>query len=128
MSELLYAGKTLTEIAGYTPWVRMALFAPRDKHGRLRREDKGLPEGVEVDDNGYRVVGEGSSKRTTMAQAIKRAWRRHGMTKQQVEEAWARYKEANPDMGRGGSREGRRAADKRQTNGSKKVTYIEVKE
>ena len=119
----MYAGKTLAEIAGYTPWVRVALFMPRDKHGVLKRS-KGLPEGVEVDERGFRVVGEGSSRRTTMEQAVKRSWRKQGMSKQAVEETWQRYREANPEMGRGGRREGK-GAKGRQQNPPGKVHYVQ---
>ena len=86
-----------------------------------------LPEGVEVDERGFRVVGEGSSKRSTLAAAVKRAWRRQGMTKAQVEETWTRYKEANPEMGRGGGHRGGGASRQRQQANppaGRKVVYV----
>ncbi len=103
MSELLYGGKTMDYIAGITPWhLHGVLCLPRDEHGRLRRSDPDLPPWVKVDQNGRRIID--AKSRTTLEQAFKRVNQNRGMSTEQVDEAWAKYRADNPNMGRGGGR------------------------
>lgn len=88
----------MAEVAGYTQWQRMGvIYLRRDKYGRLVRKDKDLPPEIGVDENGMRVL---TGKPISMEQAFKRVNRMRGLTKAQVDEAWEKYKEANPKMGK----------------------------
>ena len=100
VSELLHNGWRVCDIADLTPYVRMCLFLPRDKHGRLKRRDESLPPWVHVDDDGFRVIGPGSRK--SFERVFKEINLERGLSKERVEEGWAKYREANPKMGRGG--------------------------
>lgn len=94
----MYAGKTLSEIAGYTQWQRIGvIYLRRNKYGRLVRRDTLLPPEIGVDENGMRVI---TGKPISLEKAFKMANRERGLRKQQVDEAWEAYKEANPKMGK----------------------------
>ncbi len=105
VSELFQANWRMADIASLTPWIRRALFLPRDKYGRLKREDPDLPPGVEVDDDGKRVI---KGKRATLAQVFKQVNLERGLSLDQIKDAWAKFREQNPDMGKGGKRERRK--------------------
>lgn len=93
---MLYAGKTLKEVAGYTTWQMVHVIGrERDKSGCLVRKSKNkLP--VDVDDDGMvvvkRPVGYG-----TMYRQVKL---RQGMTPKQAGAAWEDFKRANPGLKR----------------------------
>jgi len=101
VSELLYAGKTPEQIAGYTPWTRMALFYPRDQHGRLKRRYRDLPEGVEVDANGMRVI---TGPKISLKEATYRANRELGLAEADIDKLWQKFLDDNPLYGKGGLR------------------------
>lgn len=99
MSELLYAGKTLREVAGYDDaFMRHVLLRPRDKHGRLvRRGD--LPPGVEVDEDGMRTV----TRATDLETLYRRILRRRGVSPEAAEARWQEWLKDNPKFYTGGS-------------------------
>lgn len=93
VSELLYAGKTLQEIAGYDNYQLLwVLFRKRDKYGRLIRVDSELPPWVKVDANGMRVVG----KRVSFGAMYKQVKRTQGLSKEEADKKWKDYLETNP--------------------------------
>lgn len=95
---MFQAGWKLAEIAGLTPWSRHALFLPRNQHGQLilDDEDERLPDHVKVDASGRRVI---SGKRVSLEQAFRKVNEERGLTKAQIDQAWAKYAEENPKMG-----------------------------
>lgn len=98
MSDLLYAGKTLSEVAGYTQWQRMGvIYLRRNKYGRLIRRNDDLPPEIGVDENGMRIL---TGKPISMETAFRRVNRKRGLSKQQIDAAWQKYKDDNPKMGK----------------------------
>lgn len=99
LSELLYAGKTLSEIAGYDDvqmnWV---VCRQRDDRGRLQRGNEQLPPGVHVDDDGMRVVKSPSSYAAAFAKASSEV----GVAPDLAKQRWQEFLEANPRCGVGG--------------------------
>jgi len=93
----VYAGRTLAEVAGLDD-VQVAgiLFRPRDKYGRLRKRPD-LPPGVEVDDEGMRVV----KNPVPYAVMFRQVRRRQGLNEEQVEASWREFLSANPKFGKG---------------------------
>ena len=98
MSECLYAGKTLVEVAGYTDWqLSYVLCRRRDKAGRLDRSPREeLPPWVEVDDDGMRVI----RNPVPLGVAFKQVQRRRGRTDEQAVAAWQRWLDDNPKFGK----------------------------
>ena len=95
VSELLYAGKTLAEIADYDG-VQMMLIVcrKRDKYGKLIRGEQ-LPPGVEVDSEGMRVVSNPVSFEG-MFRGLKLKQTRGN--RELTEQLWEGYLEANPSL------------------------------
>lgn len=94
MSDLLYAGKTRQEIAGYTnTFLCGVLFLRRNKYGELIR-DTGLPPHVEVDDNGMRKI----SNPVPFSEMFFSVQASKGLNKEQVAERWDRYLDLNPKL------------------------------
>jgi hypothetical protein len=105
-SELMYAGKTLEEIAGLsTVQITWVLCRRRDQYGRLIRAN-GLPEHVlrTMDAEGKRVVS--GNKTRPYKSIFMRTWQRRGDTEQQAEARWDEYcqqrRESLLKMRRGG--------------------------
>ena len=108
ISECLYGGKSLAEVAGYDPWQwRLVLCRARNSSGQLIRDDGGekLPPWVEVDERGQRVI----SKPVSFSQAFMQVQKRRGKNKEQSAAAWAEWMKDNPGYGqRKSRRKGRR--------------------
>ncbi len=101
MSELLYAGKTMVEIAGWDDCqMRWVVCRKRDKSGRLVRRDPSLPDWVETDERGMRVVTNPVPYSTMFRQVM----RGRGLTDREAAVAWAAWRTENPQFGRGGER------------------------
>lgn len=77
------------------------MYLPRDKYGRLLIKDDSLPDHVEVDAKGMRVIGK-KSKRCSLKSAVIRKNMQLGKTRKEAEAVWERYQAANPKMGKGG--------------------------
>lgn len=99
MSELLYAGKTIAEVAGYDDLQTMeVVFRKRDANGSLVRGG-GLPPGVNVDADGMRII----KNRQPLERVYKKLKKEFaGLTESQADEQWERFRAENPTMGRGG--------------------------
>jgi hypothetical protein len=98
VSELLYADKPYSEIAGYdSTMLRWVIARPRDKYGRLKRRGN-LPPWVEVDDKGMRVVTRPVAFQTMFRQVAKSK----GLELEQIDKEWKEYQAANPKLGVGG--------------------------
>jgi hypothetical protein len=96
---LSYAGKSLAEIAGYDPWQwRDVLTRARDEQGRLVRGEK-LPPWVHVDSEGMRVI-----KKPVAFETVYKDLRTKlgGMTAEEAEEDWQKWRAVNPKFGVGG--------------------------
>ncbi len=99
VSELLYAGKTLAEVAGYDDvLLERVVCRKRDEYGRLVRHDSELPPWVEVDADGMRTI----SRPVPFARMFHAVKRYQGATVEHAEAAWKEYLKANPRLGRGG--------------------------
>ncbi len=101
ISELMYAGKSLREIAGYSDLqLRRIVFRERDKFGALVRVDDDLPEYVRntMDENGHRVV----KNPKPFAIMFKQVAKRKGMDDKTVAEQWESYVKDNPKLKKGG--------------------------
>jgi hypothetical protein len=95
---LLYAGKTLAEVAGYDDsQLSRVIFRRRDGHGALVRGDT-LPPWVHVDSNGMRVVKDPRP----FAEVFRRVKKWQGLEKEQAEQAWKKWRGENPKYGVGG--------------------------
>ena len=93
VSELLYGGKSMLEIAGYTPYVlRDVLGLRRDDGGRLVR-GSGLPPWVKVDAQGHRVI---AGKPMTYAAMYAQVRKNRGATDEEVAAQWQHYVLDNP--------------------------------
>ena len=99
--ELMYAGKTRNEIAGYDDaFLRWVLCRPRDDCGRLVRHDPDLPHWVSenLDSSGHWNIRHtepyGVMYRQVLAQ--------QGLSEEQQQETWGKFMEANPKFGVGG--------------------------
>lgn len=99
VSELMYAGKTVREIAGYdTVQMLGVIWRKRDKYGKLIRNND-LPEGVEVDEDGMRTISNPVPFRDMFIGVRRNIV---GESDTSAEAAWERYCEDNPKLGIGG--------------------------
>lgn len=97
--ELMYAGKTRKEIAGYDDaFMRWVLCKPRDEAGRLIRYDPGLPRYVtdNIDSDGHWKIKSPKPYSVMLHQVMEM----QGLDKQQQKQAWESWKESNPSYGR----------------------------
>jgi len=92
----MYAGKSLSEIAGYNDYQMMwVVCRKRDDRGRLVRHDDSLPPWVHVDGKGLRVV---KGKPVRFSQMYQDVYRNRGMTVGQAEEKWEEYRQGHPRL------------------------------
>lgn len=97
VSDMCYAGKTLAEIAGYsTIQMNHMLFLKRDKWGRLEDPRNALPPGVEVDDNGMRVIS--PNNRRPFTKSFQRVKKRQGLNDAEAQKAWDDYLARHPSL------------------------------
>ncbi|MDE2100648.1 MAG: hypothetical protein KGL39_25615 [Patescibacteria group bacterium] len=97
VSELLYAGKQLSEIAGYsTNQIQNVLGLDRDESGRLMRRPEGTPRWVKTDSKGMRVVPT-SAAVPSMEVAIRLIAKRTG---RDPDKAWQLFLTNNPKLRR----------------------------
>lgn len=100
---MLYAGKTLKEIAGYDDaFMRWVLCRSRDECGKLRKCDPNLPWWVREN-----VDGDGKWKINPkyvrpFSVAFDQAMKRQGKDERERRIAWAEWKRDNPKYGKGG--------------------------
>lgn len=101
MCELLYAGKTLKEIAGYDDaFMQWVLCRPRDEYGKLFRRNPNLPWWVTTDSNGqWRIRAKDAASYSDM---FKDVLKHRGLDEQQRQIAFDEWKRANPKFGKGG--------------------------
>lgn len=95
---MLFGCKSLREIAGYDDvQIVHVLARRRDKWGKLVRSEE-LPPGVEVDDDGQRIV--------TRPVPFKRMYRMvkklQGLPAEKIDTAWDEWQADNPKFGVGG--------------------------
>lgn len=91
--ELLYAGKTLAEVAGYDDaFMRYVLCRPRDEYGRLLRHSRDLPWWVTTDADGQWVIRNSEP----YAIAFDRVLEVQGFDESQRRCAWAQWRLENP--------------------------------
>jgi len=103
VSELLYAGKSLKEVAGYDDrQTYRVVFRRRDRFGRLVRTNDELPPGVDVDEDGMRVVRRPVSYQTMFRQLR----REQGYDDPSIDQNWNEFLAANPKFGKGGALNG----------------------
>lgn len=99
VSELLYAGKTRAEIAGYDDaFMRWVLCKPRDESGQLIRQNPELPWWVTTDARGQWVIKDPVPFSTAYNEVMEAL----GMDERQRRLAWASFKQENPGYGKGG--------------------------
>lgn len=99
MCELLYAGKTRAEIAGYDDaFMRWVLCRSRDEYGRLVRRATDLPWWVTTDADGQWVVKDPRPFSTMFDEVMER----RGLGERERRVVWADWKRQNPGFGRGG--------------------------
>ena len=97
VSELLYAGKTLDQIAGWsTLFMNRVLLLARDQSGRLIPPNEMLPDGVEVDARGMRVVP--PDQRRPFTQTYRRVKEAQGLSGEESQKYWDRYLNQNPQL------------------------------
>lgn len=100
VSELMYGGKTLKEIARLTNYqMHWIVFRKRNsKTGALVRKSSNLPEWVEVDERGMRIVSNPKPYREMFCQVQKS----RGLP---VQETWDEFLGKNPEyLKKGGMR------------------------
>ncbi len=96
MSELLYAGKSLSEIAGYNDLqLAYVVCRRRDSMGRLQGVREDLPPGVDVDEDGMRVVRDP----VAFSEMYWQVRRCQGLNEPLIERDWCRYLAENPKLG-----------------------------
>jgi hypothetical protein len=85
---MLYAGKTLAEIAGMDDLqMRWVVSRRRDQQGRLIRRDRELPEWVEVDAEGMRII----TQPRRFGDVFRRTYEELGLSQQQIEARWTGF-------------------------------------
>jgi hypothetical protein len=88
-------------VAGYDDeMLARVVFRRRDRYGRLVRATEDLPPGVEVDEDGQRVVTD-PRPFSVMYRQVRMS---QGMSREEAEDDWLLYKAANPALGVGGPR------------------------
>ena len=98
VSELMYSGKPLSEIAGYDDVIIFRIIGRhRDQYGKLVR-DNGLPSGVEVDENGMRVI----RNPMPFTAMLRDVWESRGLERSEALGKVDEYLAENPKLGRGG--------------------------
>jgi hypothetical protein len=98
VSELVYSGKTLADIAGYDNYQFLRVICRRrDRYGKLVRGEE-LPEWVEVDEDGMRTIGN-PVPYEVMYKQVKTS---SGMERDQAERSWEQFLEEHPRFGVGG--------------------------
>lgn len=99
ISELRHAGHTLADIAGYDDvQISHVICLKRDKYGQLvRRKRNDLPDWVEVDENGMRII----SKPVPFSKMYRQVQRDRGLSKEAASGRWKAYQAANPKLGTG---------------------------
>ena len=99
VSDLTYAGKPLSEIAGYDDLqLRWIIFRARDKHGRLIRKTKDLPDWVEVDEEGQRII----SNPKPFEFMFRQVQLNRGKSREEADKDWQGFLAENPKLGKGG--------------------------
>lgn len=97
VSDLLYAGKTLEQIAGWsTAFMNRVLLLPRDSSGRLVPPSEQLPDGVEVNADGQRVIPHDQLRPFT--QSFRRAKEMQGLSMHDAQAHWDDYLNRNPRL------------------------------
>lgn len=95
IAELTYAGKTLAEIARIDDiQMRWIFCRKRDRNGNLTRRDPELPDWVEVDADGMRVVNN-PVPFTAMFKQVKKY---QGLDEAGTKQAWQGYIADNPKL------------------------------
>ncbi len=98
VSEMLYGGKTLDEIASYDDWqLANVVCRKRDKWGKLLGTATGpdgeeLPPWVHVDEHGQRVV----NNPTSFGKMFQSAKKAQGLKDWEATRAWHAYSDENP--------------------------------
>lgn len=88
MSELKWREVSLVEIAGLDDvQIAYVLNRRRDRHGNLIREDEELPPGVEVDDNGMRII----TNPTSYGRAYVKAKMHYGVSEHQAKDEFRKW-------------------------------------
>ena len=99
--DLLYAGKTREEIAGYDDaFMRWVLCRPRDENGDLIRVPSDLPRWVAryLDSKGHWSIKDPQPYGRVFQQVKKQ----QGFSEEEREQAWRLWKQDNPSFGEGG--------------------------
>lgn len=96
------------------------LLLPRDKWGKLA-EGEQLPDGVEVDGQGRRVIPR--DKQMSFTQAFARAKKSQGVDRDQAQQHWEQYLAKNPQLVRLIERNKSREARRRARSAKRKSGY-----
>ena len=97
--ELLYAGKTRAEIAGYDDvFMQWVLCRSRDEHGRLLRHPSDLPWWVTTDADGQWVI----KNPKPFTRMFEEVMKRRGLDERGRRIAWAEWRRENESFGKGG--------------------------
>lgn len=99
--ELLYAGKTRAEIAGYDDaFMRWVFCRRRDEQGNLVRVPDGLPRWVakHLNSQGHWVIRDPQP----LGSAFRQVMKQHGLSDDQQQQAWQSWRRENPNYGEGG--------------------------
>lgn len=114
VSQLLYGGKTLAEVAGYTTvQLQHVLFLKRDKWGNLVEPGEELPDGVEVDERGMRIPSK-QSYRGGFTQTYRQIKKKQGLSDAEAQAAWEAYMAREPELARLVAQSQRMQAARRQ--------------
>lgn len=101
MCEMLYAGKTRAEVAGYDDaFMHWVLCRRRDESGRLVRNPHDLPAWVvkNLDSRGHWVIRH-PRPFSTMFHQLKE---QQGLNEEERRRAWQAWRAENPGYGEGG--------------------------
>ena len=101
VSELLYAGKTRAEIAGYDDlFTRWVLCRRRDENGSLVRVPDDLPAWVSrhLDSRGHWTIKDSQS----YSSVFRDVKAHQGLSEQEQRTAWQLWRRENPGYGAGG--------------------------
>jgi len=87
----------MQEVARYDDYQLFhVILRARDQFGRLIRKMAGLPDWVECDEEGMRIV----SKPKPFQVMFQQIGRRAGWSDKEIDNAWGKYKDMYPRMGR----------------------------